>query len=239
MKRKISLIASILLIIICMAGCQSKSGTKKEDVTSTPEQTALSEENSSEESESTVEESEKENTNKKSSESANPEDVFNCDIIDDKEIVIDGYDARDQYEIVVIPPVIDGLPVVGIINAFSQEYTIKEVIIPDSVKTIGESSFSGCTSLQKVTIGKGVETIEKEAFFDCESLTEINFPEGLITIGETAFGLCKSLSSIEFPSSLTKIEPNSFLDGKTVITAPAGSAAEKYATENKIEFISK
>ncbi len=44
------------------------------------------------------------------------------------------------------------------------------VTIPDSVTSIGERAFFGCSSLASVTIGNGVTSISSYAFYYCDSL---------------------------------------------------------------------
>ena len=51
-------------------------------------------------------------------------------------------------------------------KAFRDGINITEIVVPDSVKTIGEGAFSGCTKLATVTMGKGVERIG-EGIFGC------------------------------------------------------------------------
>ena len=55
--------------------------------------------------------------------------------------------------------------------AFSDE--LSSIKIPDSVETIKEKAFQGCSSLSSVTIGVGVKRIEKSAFAECGKLTTI------------------------------------------------------------------
>ena len=52
-----------------------------------------------------------------------------------------------------------------------QELT--ELIIPDSVKSIGDETFYGCSGLESVTIGEGVTSIGKHAFKYCTSLETV------------------------------------------------------------------
>lgn len=52
---------------------------------------------------------------------------------------------------------------------------LKSVIIPDSVTTICERAFYGCTNLTSVTIGNGVNSIGSWAFYECISLTSATF----------------------------------------------------------------
>ena len=63
-----------------------------------------------------------------------------------------------------------------------------EVDIPGSVKTLGDRSFSGCSSLTSVVIPYGVETIGGGAFSLCSSLTEVSIPSSVTSIGNAAFG---------------------------------------------------
>ena len=48
---------------------------------------------------------------------------------------------------------------------------IESLTRPDSLKTLGEFSFSGCTSLKRLDLGNGVETIKHHAFYNCTGLT--------------------------------------------------------------------
>lgn len=58
-------------------------------------------------------------------------------------------------------------------NAFNGCSELTSVTIPNSVTTIGESAFSGCSGLASVTIGNGVTTIGRDAFKECSNLTKV------------------------------------------------------------------
>ena len=47
--------------------------------------------------------------------------------------------------------------------------------IPDSVTSIGEKAFAGCTSLTSVTIPDSVTSIGGDAFYNCTSLTDVYY----------------------------------------------------------------
>lgn len=85
------------------------------------------------------------------------------------------------------------------------------------ITTIGESAFSGRTSLASITLPKGVKTIESNAFAECKILTSITLPEGLTTIRINAFNGCSALTSIAIPEKVTSIGSYAF-SGCTSLT---------------------
>ena len=87
---------------------------------------------------------------------------------------------------------------------------IESYIIPDSVTSIGDSAFWGCSSLSDIVIPDGVTSIGECAFSDCSSLSNIVIPNSVTSIGEFTFSDCSSLSSIVIPSSMTSIGDSAF-----------------------------
>ena len=67
-------------------------------------------------------------------------------------------------------------------------YSVKKVIIPDTVKIIHSSAFAECSNLETVVIeGSGLEKIDSRAFWECRNLKHINFPSSLKSIEREAF----------------------------------------------------
>ena len=73
---------------------------------------------------------------------------------------------------------------------------IKSIVIPGTVKTIGEDAFSCCTSLKSVVLGDGIEEIDPYAFYK-SGLIAVDIPGSVKTIGSMAFSDCKSLVSLK------------------------------------------
>ena len=72
-------------------------------------------------------------------------------------------------------------------------------IIPNTIISIGEYAFLGCTSLTSIEIPNSVKSIGNSAFYGCSSLTSITIPNSVTIIGESAFEGCTSLTSITLP----------------------------------------
>ena len=75
-------------------------------------------------------------------------------------------------ENLVIPEEIGGKKVIGITSLGYCE--AENIVIPDSVKTISENTFSSCSSLKSLTIGSGVEYLSSKMFMHLYELIEIN-----------------------------------------------------------------
>ena len=82
--------------------------------------------------------------------------------------------------------------------------------IGNSVTRIGDSAFSNCSSLISVTIGDSVTSIGNRAFSSCSNLTSIVIPDSVTSIESYAFAFCSSLTSISMPDSVTVVGEWSF-----------------------------
>lgn len=78
------------------------------------------------------------------------------------------------------------------------------VVLPSTVKSIGESAFLDCTALESINIPNGITIIENSTFFK-SGLTSIEIPSSVTTIDISAFGKCTSLSSVTIPTNVTTI----------------------------------
>ena len=121
---------------------------------------------------------------------------------------------------------VDGAKLVAFAPAGIEEY-----IIPDTITTVGISSFAGSKNLLEVEIPETVTIIEPAAFQACESLTNINLPTGLDILDNYVFDGCASLESIELPE-ITEIGYAALRGCSTLVTIDIPDSVEiisKYA----------
>ena len=86
-------------------------------------------------------------------------------------------------------------------HAFSHNYTIKTLKLPDSVKEIDGRAFSDCGNLAQVDFGNGLETIDEHGFEFCPKLEEIELPASLTELGDGSFSFC-GLKKVALPDNV-------------------------------------
>ena len=69
-------------------------------------------------------------------------------------------------------------------------------IVGNTVTSIGDNTFEGCSSLTSVTIPNSVTSIGSYAFSRCSGLTSITIGNSVTRIGNYAFQYCSRLTSI-------------------------------------------
>lgn len=112
--------------------------------------------------------------------------------------------------------------------------SVEEVVMPDSVKMIGNEAFSCCKYLKKINLSKnlqkitnqlgnnacfkkceslkgieipaGIKEIPNMIFFGCSELSEVVFHDGLEVIGASAFASCRKLKKVSLPETVKRIK---------------------------------
>ena len=139
-------------------------------------------------------------------------------------------------------------------------FKLKEIILPNSVTSIGQYAFSGCSGLTSITIPNSVTSIGEDAFYGTAWYdqkpdgviyagkvlynykgtmpdgTKISIKEGTLGIARSAFLNCSGLTSITIPSSVISIGCNAFsgttwYDQKSDGVVYAGKVLYKYKGE--------
>ena len=96
--------------------------------------------------------------------------------------------------------------------------TCKNSTIPNSVTSIGNRAFYGCSGLTSIEIPNSVTSIGDSVFYECTGLTSIEIPNSVTSIGSYAFSGCTGLTSIEIPNSITSIGISAFADCKGLMS---------------------
>ena len=158
---------------------------------------------------------------------ATPDEAF---YFDKTTNTIDGY-KREFGPTIIIPKAINGNIVKNIAsnafnnNKFDDKYMITSLIIPNSIKNIGEGAFA-FNKIEKLILPDSIETIGNLSFwynkineltlsknlriiasnsFGVNDIRRLNIPEGVITLSAGSFSGNPNLEYIEIPSSLTSI----------------------------------
>ena len=95
-------------------------------------------------------------------------------------------------------------------SAFQDCERLKTIDIPESVTSIGKCAFLNCSRLPSIIIPSSVTSIEAFTFSQCYKLKSIEIPNSVTSIGAYAFETCHKLESIEIPKSVTYIGPGAF-----------------------------
>lgn len=86
--------------------------------------------------------------------------------------------------------------------------SIEEVIMPSTLKRIGDEAFSECSNLKVVQFNECLKEIGDFAFSECESLKKLIFPESINFIGNNCFEYCINLETVVFKNNSNEEEEN-------------------------------
>lgn len=99
---------------------------------------------------------------------------------------------------------------VVICDSVFKDSSLEIINLPDSVKKIGDSAFSGCKYLKSINIPSSLCYFGKLVFSECKSLQNISLPPSLEVIKEYMFNCCTSLKEINIPLGVKEIHKKAF-----------------------------
>jgi uncharacterized protein YjdB len=98
-------------------------------------------------------------------------------------------------------------------RTFAEFATLKHIVLPDDLESIGSSAFKDCKNLQSITFPLSLKVIFDSAFFKCASLDgALNIPSNVEHIGVSAFEKCGNLDSLFLGSKLKSIGACAFAE---------------------------
>lgn len=86
-------------------------------------------------------------------------------------------------------------------NAFYKAVNLEKIILPNSLKNIGEYAFLGCSALKSISIPKGVIELYSGAFANCKSLESVALTYNLRTVNEDVFAGCSNIKDVYYNES--------------------------------------
>jgi len=87
--------------------------------------------------------------------------------------------------------------------------SVKELVIPESVRRLGKSCFACCNDLAELSILSSGVKADVKAFYRCVVLKKVNFPNGIDELANGMFRGCTELDSLVLPSGLKAIRSGS------------------------------
>ena len=146
-------------------------------------------------------------------------------------------------------------------EAFNGCKKLNDIILPDSVTSIGETAFQYTRlyndwtngnedvlyinnhlisvyqgTANECNIKSGTKTIADSAFFACGSLPGITIPDSVTSIGNRAFKDCNSLKSITIPKRVTTIGNCAFYTCYDLQSIEVDSGNPEYCSENGVLY---
>ena len=130
-------------------------------------------------------------------------------------------------------------------HLFLNGQEIKDLVIPNSVTSIGDFAFYSCSGLTSVTIGNSVTSIGNYAFMNCSGLKSVTIPNSVTSIGSRAFNFTNSnndvlveiISLIENPTTETGFGFSTAIYNNATLYVPVGTMAKYKQTQGWKKFI--
>ena len=108
-------------------------------------------------------------------------------------------------------------------DMFRNRYALQQVVLPNSLTSIGQYAFYGCYNLQDMVLPATLKYIYTYAFCNCDNFEHVVIPEGVTTVGSNAFEGCDALQTVKWPSTATTILNSMFYhSGLESIEIPEG-----------------
>ena len=113
-------------------------------------------------------------------------------------------------------------------------FQLESVTLPSTLKTLSGFAY---LSIKKLLIPVGVETIGINAFKGCGELRKVILPSSVTRIEKGAFAWCSKKKDVYIPESVTSIADDAFSQSpRIVIHVHPGSYAEEFAKGHKVKF---
>ncbi|MBR4067338.1 MAG: leucine-rich repeat domain-containing protein [Clostridia bacterium] len=137
------------------------------------------------------------------------ESFFETQALPDGTLAITAYTGSATH--VQVPKTIGGQAVTQLASYAFYETSVRQVLLPDSITSIGEFAFSGCSRLVSIRLPAQLEELPNGMFESCFELYDVQLPDSITRIGESCFYGCSYLESIRLPRNLEQIGNYNFI----------------------------
>lgn len=87
-----------------------------------------------------------------------------------------------------------------------------DIVLPNSITSIGNSAFTGCSGLTSIAFPCNITNISDYCFSRCSSLKSIEIPTSVKSIGKSAFAACVGFKSVHIPDNVSNIGECAFVN---------------------------
>ena len=153
--------------------------------------------------------------------------------------VLYGYDEEGRQILISYPKakedttytVLEGTVEIGH-NAFYYRENLEEIILPESLEILGDSSLEGATALKELVLPAGVHTLEYDSLYNCKSMTTLTLAENLSegSVNGNMLGASGALTTIIIPAGAQFVPEN---------VAQHGSVKEFVVEEGNSKYFSQ
>lgn len=119
------------------------------------------------------------------------------------------YACRVKDSVIYVPSEFDGLKVTEIAAAFRKNDTVQKIVLPEGVSIIDASAFSGCSNLKEITIPSSIQSFGNSCFA-ATAIESFRIPETVSAIPKSLFFNCSNLKEVILPDTITKIGQRAF-----------------------------
>ena len=118
----------------------------------------------------------------------------------------------------------EGITEIGTLFNGIEPSDVKHVILPTTLKTIGDYAFSNNPLLMEINLPTDLQSIGKCAFQKCSGLTSMTIGNNVISLGKGAFQYCSGLSSVTIGNNVASIEDSAFYSCSGLTTVSIGNS---------------
>jgi len=147
---------------------------------------------------------------------------------------------KSSIEDIVLPETITSIGM----YAFQMCYSLKSITINGAISRLDTDVFNSCSVLETVTLGntQNLFSIEMRTFSGCSALKQFEIPSGVKNIGLNAFNNCKALETLTVKATTPPTLGSGALNNTTALTqiiVPTGCGDTYKAATNWSAYADK